>query len=122
MHHREMTENYIFREFICRLSKDETAKLCFKTVRTITGWDEGKPIPPECKRLMRMVNGRELCTNDDWKHFKMHHERLELPNGQAVTAQQILAGIALLEIQSEAEIKTSTYLLRMARSLARIMK
>ena len=122
MHHRKMTKNYIFREYKCGLTREETAKLCFKTVRTVTGWDEGKPIPPECKRLMRMAKGRELSKSDDWKQFKMHNNGLELPNGQTVTAQQIMAGIALLEIQSADELKTSTYLIKMARKLAQIMK
>ena len=122
MHYRKMTENYIFREFICRLTKEETAKLCFKTVRTITGWDEGKPIPPECKRLMRMANGRELSHSEDWKEFKMHHDGLELPTGQLVSAQQVLAGMALLEIQSDLEIRTSTHLLGIARAIAKIKK
>lgn len=102
------------------MTKEEVAKLCFKTVRTVTGWDEGKPIPPECKRLMRMVKGRELSTCDEWEQFKMIHGTMELPTGQIVKPQQILAGIALLEIQSELELKTSTYLLKIARSIARI--
>lgn len=43
-----------------------------------------------------MANGRELSHSESWEEFKMHHDGLELP-----TAQQILAGMALLEIQSE---------------------
>ncbi|MGF1841503.1 regulator [Vibrio atlanticus] len=122
MHYRKMTENYIFREFICRLTKEETAELCFKTVITITVWDEEKPIPPECKKLMRMANGRELSHSEDWKEFKMHHDGLELPTGQLVSAQQVLAGMALLEIQSDLEIRTSTHLLAIARAIAKIKK
>lgn len=122
MHHRKMTENYIFREYICCLTREETANLCFKTVRTVTGWDEGKPIPPECKRLMRMVKGRELSNSEDWQQFKMHKNGLELPTGRTVTAQQIMAGIALLEIQSEDELRTSTYLIKTAREIAKMMK
>lgn len=122
MHHRKMTENYIFREYICCLTREETANLCFKTVRTVTGWDEGKPIPPECKRLMRMVKGRELSDSEDWQQFKMHKNGLELPTGRTVTAQQIMAGIALLEIQSEDELRTSTYLIKTAREIAKMMK
>jgi len=122
MHYRKMTENYIFREYKCGLTREETADLCFKTVRTVTGWDEGKPIPPECKRLMRMAKGRELSHSEGWKEFKMHHDGLELPTGQVVMPQQILAGIALLGIQSELEIKTSTHLLKTARALTNIKK
>lgn len=47
---------------------------------------------------------------------------MELPTGQFVRPQQILAGIALLGIQSELEIKSSTYLLRLARALANLKK
>ena len=52
-----MSKNYIFRELECQMTKEEVAELCFKSVRTVTGWDEGKPIPPECKRLMTFALG-----------------------------------------------------------------
>ena len=48
------------------MTKEEVAELCFKTVRTVTGWDGGKPIPPECKRLMRMAKGRKLSIYEEW--------------------------------------------------------
>ncbi|MEZ8651876.1 regulator [Vibrio breoganii] len=117
-----MSKNYIFRELECQMTKEEVAKLCFKSVRTVTGWDEGKPIPPEYKRLMRMAKGRELSISEDWIQFKMLYDRMELPTGQVVRLQQILAGIALLGIQSELEIKTSTHLLGLARAIANIRK
>ncbi|CAH6966626.1 Regulator [Vibrio chagasii] len=102
------------------MTKEEVAELCFKSVRTVTGWDEGNPIPPECKRLMRMAKGRELSVCEDWRQFRMLHESMELPTGQLVRPQQILAGIALLGIQSELELKTSTKLLKLARSISRL--
>lgn len=120
MKYRDMTKNYIFRELECMLTREQVAELCFKSVRTVTDWDKGNPIPPECKRLMRMARGRELSGESDWKHFKMLYDRLELPTGQTVSAQQVIAGIALLEIKSELDIKTSTKLLKMARALASI--
>ncbi|MFA0433457.1 phage protein [Vibrio cyclitrophicus] len=120
MKYREMSKNYIFRELECQMTKEEVAELCFKTVRTVTGWDEGKPIPPECKRLMRMAKGRELSTYEEWGQFKMIRDSMELPTGQVVRPQQILAGIALLGIQSELELKTSTKLLKLARAIARM--
>lgn len=46
--------------------------------------------------------------------------KLELPTGQCVTPQEILAGIALLTIQSELELKISAKLLRFARALTKI--
>ena len=69
-----------------------------------------------------MANGREPSHSGDWKEFKMHHDGLELPTGQLVSVQQVFTGIALLEIQSDLEIRTSMYLLRIARSIARIKK
>lgn len=122
MKYREMTKNYIFRELECQLTKEQTAELCFKSVRTVTRWDEGKLIPPECKRLMRMSKGRELGTTQEWKGFKVHYDKIELPTGQMVTPQQILLGMALLEIQSELEIETSTKIARCVRAIARIAK
>ncbi len=75
--YREMSKNYIFRELECQVTKEEIAELCFKSVRTVTGWDEGNPIPPECKRLMRMAKVRELlvkigysskCYTTEWSY------------------------------------------------------
>nr|CAH7187320.1 hypothetical protein VCHA53O474_200061 [Vibrio chagasii] len=60
--YREMSKSYIFRELEPQMTKEEVAELCFKTVRTVTGWDEGKPIPPECKILILMAKGREQFT------------------------------------------------------------
>jgi hypothetical protein len=37
--YREMSKNYIFRELECQMTKEEVAELCFKSVRTVTGWD-----------------------------------------------------------------------------------
>ncbi|MET2968807.1 hypothetical protein [Vibrio harveyi] len=78
MKYHEMTKNYIFREFECGLSVEQVAEFCLKTVRTVKEWEKGKPIPLECKRLMRMTKGRELSSSEQWEHFKMHHDRLEL--------------------------------------------
>ncbi|MCF7483337.1 regulator [Vibrio sp. J1-1] len=116
-----MTKNYIFREFECGLSIEETAELCLKTARTIKEWDKGKAIPPECKRLMRMVRGRELSSSEQWDCFKMHYDRLELPTGQLVTAQQVLTGIALLEIGALSDLKAAGRVLKYARALKRMM-
>ncbi|HDM8048115.1 TPA: phage protein [Vibrio fluvialis] len=120
MHYRKMTKNYVFRKFECGLSKEETAKLCFKTVRTVTGWDCGKEIPPECKRLMRMAKGKQLSHLETWEDFKMVRGMLKLPTGQCITPQQLLTGIALLSIQSELELKTTAKLLKIARALAKV--
>jgi len=117
MKYHEMTKNYIFREFECGLTVEQAAELCLKTVRTVKEWDKGKTIPPECKRLMRMTKGRELSPSEQWEQFKMHYDRLELPTGQLVTAQQVLTGIALLEIGSEPDQVTMTKILRYVRAI-----
>ncbi|MEZ8449090.1 regulator [Vibrio splendidus] len=122
MKYREMSKNYIFRELECQMTKEEVAELCFKTERTVTGWDEGKPIPPECKRFMRMAKGRELSTNEEWQQFRVHYDKLELPTGQLVSAQQVLLGVALLEIQSELELMTTAKVLKYARAVAAIKR
>ncbi|EPZ8237052.1 regulator [Vibrio fluvialis] len=121
MKYHEMSKNYIFREFECGLTREQTAKLCFKSVRTVTEWDKGKPIPPECKRLMRMTKGRELSPSEQWEHFKMRYDRLELPTGQLVTSQQVLTGIALLEIGALTDMETAGRLLKYARALKEMM-
>lgn len=120
IHYRKMTKNYIFRKFECELSKEETAELCFKTVRTVTGWDAGKDIPPECKRLMRMSKCKALSHLEEWQNFKMVHGKLEIPTGNRITAQQLLTAVALLEIQSDLELKTASKLLKYARALINI--
>ncbi|MGY3569726.1 regulator [Vibrio paucivorans] len=120
MKYHEMTKNYIFREFNCGIGIEQAAKLCFKSVRTVKAWDMGKPIPYECKRLMKMHKRLELSHEPEWEGFRMVAGRLELPTGSKVSPQQIITGIALLEIQSELEIKTSRKLLAYARALAQI--
>ncbi|EKO3483266.1 phage protein [Vibrio fluvialis] len=120
MKYHEMTKNYIFREFECGLTKEQTAELCFKSVRTVKEWDKGKPIPPECKRLMRISARIELSTDISWANFRMKHSKLELPTGKLVTAQEVLTGIALLEIQSDIETKVLKKLLKYARVISRI--
>ena len=61
--------------------EERVAELCFKSVRTVTGWGEGKPIHPECKRLMLMAKGRELSVSEEWLQFKMLYDSMELATG-----------------------------------------
>lgn len=117
---RKMSKNYVFREFECGLTVEETAKLCFKTVSCVTKWDKGKPIPPECKRLMRMAKRLELSHLDSWQSFKMHKGKLELPTGQLVTAQEVLTGIALVEIQTPDDIRSLSKLMKYVRTISKI--
>ncbi|AXN34757.1 MULTISPECIES: phage protein [Vibrionaceae] len=120
MKYHEMTKNYIFREFECGLTIEETAELCFKSVRTVKEWDRGKDIPKECKRLMRNQCRLELSHNNEWQGFKMSNQKLELPTGQKVSPQELLTGIALLSINSELELKISSKLLKLARAIGKI--
>ncbi|AXX62082.1 hypothetical protein FORC53_3743 [Vibrio vulnificus] len=121
MKYYEMTKNFVFREFECGLTLEDTAKLCFKSVRQVKEWDKGKNIPPECKRLIRMAKGRELSSSENWDQFKMHYDKLELPTGQLVTAQQILTGIALLEIGALSDMEVAGQVLKYARALKNLM-
>lgn len=119
---RKMSKNYVFREFVCGLSVEETATLCFKSVRVVKSWDVGEEIPPECKRLMRMTRGRELAASVEWEHFKMHKDKLELPTGQSVTPQEILTGIALLEIGAESDLAIVSKIMKYVRAIRHIRK
>lgn len=118
--YHEMTKNYIFREFECGLTIEQTAELCFKSVRTITEWDKGRPIPPECKRLMRLYCNRKLGINNDWYEFSMIKDSMKLPTGRVINAQQLLTAVSLLEIDSIYEVKTKTLLLKYVRCIERI--
>lgn len=120
MKYHEMTKNYIFRELECGLSIKETADLCFKSVRTVKGWDEGKVIPPECKRLMRLNKRLSLHGSEQWEGFRMCGDKLKLPTGLYVGPQQILAVIALLEIGSPDDISVCTYIVKTARSISKL--
>lgn len=51
----------------------------------------------------------------------MHYDRLELPTGQLVTAQQVLTGIALLEIGALTDLEAAGQVLKYARALKEIM-
>lgn len=64
-----------------------------------------------------MNKGRELSSCEDWENFVMRHDRLELPTGQLVTAQQVLIGVALLELGATNDIKIAHQLLKYARVL-----
>ena len=78
---------------------------------------QGKAIPPESKRLMRMNKGRELSICDGWENFAMRHDRLELPTSQRVTAQQVLIGVALLELGASNDSEVAHRILKYARVL-----
>lgn len=78
-------------------------------------------IPPKCSRPMRMNKGRELSICDDWENFIMRHDCLELPTGQRVTAQQVLIGVALLELGASNDSELAHQILKYARVLKNIV-
>ncbi|WP_417870109.1 hypothetical protein [Vibrio furnissii] len=45
---------------------------------------------------------------------------MELPTGQMITPQQLLTGIALIEISSELELNVQAKLLKIARCISKI--
>lgn len=115
---RNITENFIFRFYKCGLSIEETAKLCFKSEITVTGWDRGKPIPPLCKRLMRLHSKRTLHDNEQWEGFEMVGDRLKFPTGKELTPSQILIGAALIENAAPVEHALTLKLMKYARAIA----
>lgn len=117
----KLTENMIFRMYKCGLSVEETAKLCFKTVRTVADWDRGKTIPPECRRLMKMYAGRELSPlNDDWRQWRISKGVLITPGGWSLTPDRIITGNALLEIGAEQDSKNRATIIKTARLLRKL--
>lgn len=116
---RRMTENYFFRKFQCGLSKKDAAELCFKNVSTITKWDNGRTIPPECRRLMRMHKGLELSSIDKrWKGWKIVNGVLCNDGGLSLSPEQILTGYALLEISADNDREVKLKVIKMARILS----
>ncbi len=106
---RELTKNFIFRWFECGLSEEETANLCFVSVRQVTNWDKGKEIPPACKRLMRMASGRELPTIfKDWEGWRMKNDCLVAPNGVTFNRRRIEA-LAVIHAERSDKQKETFY-------------
>lgn len=70
---------------------------------------------------MRMMKGREISQSEEWENFRMHYDKLELPTGQLITAQQILTVIGLIEIGATTDLNTATRLYKYARALRNIM-
>lgn len=120
MKYNKMTKNYLFRFYECGLSVELTAKLCFKSVRQVTKWDEGAEIPPECRRLMRMYCGKKLGLGDNWIGFSIEKNKIRLPTGQELEPQQILTAVALLEIECDTDKRTLTKLLKFSRAISKI--
>ncbi len=70
---------------------------------------------------MRIAKRQDLINPaPEWEGFKMNKQRLETPAGQLVTPQEVLAGLALLDIQSPEELQTTAKIVKHVRAIARI--
>ncbi len=100
---RSITRNFIFRWFECGLSKEETAALCFVSVKEVTLWDKGKDIPAVCQRVMRMASGRELPSifTRYWDGWRMSGYHLITPAGSQMTRQRL----ELIDIMGKEDFK-----------------
>ncbi len=75
------TDNLTFRWLICKLSREETAALTHRHVRTVDRWDKGDPIPPELKHLMALASGAMPQTlHTSWEGYRFSNEWLVTPN------------------------------------------
>ncbi len=118
-----MTKNSLFRKFHCGLTVEKAAELCFESVEEVTKWDEGKTIPPICKRLMRLYAGRELDPiSDDWHGWTMTHDQLITPAGWGLTPDRIMTGNALIEIGVEHDRQSMSIIIKTARSIKLLRK
>ncbi|KAA8597318.1 hypothetical protein F0Z19_4006 [Vibrio cyclitrophicus] len=51
----------------------------------------------------------------------MENEKLVLPNGQRLTASQVLLGAALIEIANESDRKTMVRTIKLARAMSKLL-
>ncbi|MBV7296619.1 DUF3653 domain-containing protein [Enterovibrio paralichthyis] len=117
---RKTSQNYIFRRFECGLSLDEAAKLCFKSVSDIEKWDEGEPIPPECRRLMRMYSGREICgINDEWDGWRISRGGIITPANEFLDPDRIITGNYLLQLGTREDRAAAHRVLKYSRLIRR---
>lgn len=82
------SKNELFRFFECKLSIEETCKLCDVNQKTVKKWDEGKPIPAYYERLMKQYAGLEL-DHLGWKGWKFQKGMLISPLGFKIQPEMI---------------------------------
>lgn len=120
---RNVTKNYIFRYFTCGLTIEDASKLCLVSATEVKKWDEGKPIPPLCKRVMRMYVGHDLCPSEpEWSDWKMSGKQLVMPNKVALSPHQISTAAYILSMAPVEEHQAATRLLKFARLLANYLR
>lgn len=118
---RRITDNEIFRFYTCSLTVEMTAKLCFKTPKTVLQWDKGKTIPPICRRLIKMYACCDLSPFDnDWQGWKVSQGKLITPDGWPLTPGRIIMGNALIEIGAADELRFQREVLRTARMIKKL--
>ncbi|CEO40778.1 DUF3653 domain-containing protein [Photobacterium kishitanii] len=118
---KEMTPNVYFRMYICGLTVEKTAELCFKSVSTVTKWDRGRTIPPICKRLMKLYANRRLdAVSKEWRGWMFNKGELITPNGWSLTPNQIFMGNALIEIGTDNDRALRAEIMRVARLIKNV--
>lgn len=60
MHYRKMTKNYVFREYECGLSVEETANLCFKSVKQVKKMGCRSPNPERVQKAYENDQGARV--------------------------------------------------------------
>ncbi|RAS57844.1 hypothetical protein DET48_1353 [Vibrio diazotrophicus] len=71
MKYNKMHKNLFFREVLCGLTVEETAKLCFKTVRQVKfGTVVKQTYHPSAKGSCAWLRGENCTTNLIGKDFK----------------------------------------------------
>ncbi|BDU37183.1 hypothetical protein TUMSATVNIG2_16520 [Vibrio nigripulchritudo] len=68
---------------------------------------------------MRYHAKKQLSHHKDWEGFKITGNRLVLPDGERVTPQQLITGLALIEINTDLEIEIKRKLLKYARIISK---
>lgn len=107
--------------YICGLTVEKTAELCFKSVSTVTKWDRGRTIPPICKRLMKLYANRRLdAVSKEWRGWMFNKGELITPNGWSLTPNQIFMGNALIEIGTDNDRALRAEIMRVARLIKNI--
>ena len=96
-------KNKIFRWHTCGLSIEKTAKICSRSVSTVTKWDAGRPIPPECKLLMQIMSGINLePISKEWKGWHIRGNLLIAPGGESMSVERLWE---IASIQADARAK-----------------
>lgn len=71
---------------------------------------------------MRMHKRLDLSHYEEWEGFSMKGNKLRTQTGRLVTPQQVITGLALLEIESELEIYVTSKILKYVRALSNIKR